>query len=66
MEIERIKALDEVFVFVNNQNVESVEVTKPKIQLSIDISPDDKVIVMGRKITSKGSVYYNIVNYRGQ
>ncbi len=66
MEIERIKALDEVFVFVNNINVESVEVTKARIQLSIDISPDDKVIVMGRKITSKGSVYYNIVNYKGQ
>ena len=66
LELERINALDEVFVFVNNQNVESVEVIKPKIQLNIDISPDDKIIVMGRKITPKGSIYYNIVNYKTQ
>ena len=66
LELGRLAVLDKVFVFVNNQNVESVEVTKPKIQLSINISPEDKVMVMGRKVTNKGSIFYNLVNYSAQ
>jgi hypothetical protein len=66
LELGRLAALDKVFVLVNNLNVESVEVTKAKIHLNIDISPEDKVMVMGRKVTKKGSVFYNLVNYSAQ
>ena len=63
LELERINALDEVFVLVNNLNVECIEVTQPRINLNVSIKPADSVMVMGRKVTAKGSMIYNIVNY---
>jgi hypothetical protein len=63
LEIGRINMLDEVFVLVNNRNVEGIEVTKPRINLNVNIKPNDSVMVMGRKLTVKGSAFYNIVNY---
>ncbi len=66
LELGRLNVLDEVFVIVNNRNVEGIEVTKPRINLNISIKPNDSVMVMGRKITSKGSVFYNLVNFKGK
>jgi hypothetical protein len=64
LELGRINSLDEVFVLVNNRNVEGVEVTKSRININVNIKPNDSVMVMGRKITAKGEVFYNLVNYR--
>jgi hypothetical protein len=64
LEMGRINVLDEVFVLVNNINLESIEVTEPRITLNINIKPNDSVMLMGRKATSKGSVFYNLVNYK--
>lgn len=66
LELGRLNVLDEVFVIVNNRNVEGIEVTKPRINLNISIKPNDSVMVMGRKITSKGSVFYNLANFKGK
>ncbi len=63
LELGRLNALNEVFVLVNNVNVEGIEVTKPRINLNVSIKPADSVMVMGRKVTAKGSMIYNIVNY---
>lgn len=64
LELGRINSLDEVFVLVNNRNVEGVEVTKSRININVNIKPNDSVMVMGRKTTVKGEVFYNLVNYR--
>lgn len=64
LELGRLNALDEVFILVNNVNVEGIEVTQPTITLNVRIKPSDSVMVMGRKATPKGSVFYNLVNYK--
>lgn len=63
-ELGCLNALDEVFVLVNNRNVEGIEVTKSRINLNVYIKQIDSVMVMGRKKTRAGEVFYNIVNYR--
>jgi hypothetical protein len=63
LELGRLNALDEVFILVNNVNVEGIEVTQPKINFNVSIKPNDSIMVMGRKVTAKGSMIYNIVNY---
>ena len=63
LELGRLNALDEVFVLVNNKNLEGIEVTKPRIKLNVNIKPTDSVMVMGRKVNPKGFVIYNLVNY---
>lgn len=63
LELGRVNALDEIFVLVNNRNVEDIEVTKTRININIDIKPNDSVKLMGRKKTAKGEVFYNLVNY---
>jgi hypothetical protein len=63
LELGRPNALDEVFVLVNNRNVEVVEVTKARININVNIKPKDLVMVMGRKKTAKGEVFYNLTNY---
>jgi hypothetical protein len=65
LELGRLNVLDEVFVLVNNVNVEGIEVTKPKINFNVSIKPNDSVMVMGRKVTAKGSLLYNLVNFNG-
>lgn len=64
LELGRVNALDEVFVLVNNVNVEGIEVTQPRINLNVSIKPNDSVMVMGRKLTAKATVFYNLVNYK--
>lgn len=64
LELGRLNALDEVFVLVNNINAEGIKVTKPGINLNVSVKPNDSVMVMGRKATPKGSVFYNLVNYK--
>jgi hypothetical protein len=63
LELGLPNALDEVFVLVNNRNVEVVEVTKARININVNIKPKDLVMVMGRKKTAKGEVFYNLTNY---
>jgi transglutaminase/protease-like cytokinesis protein 3 len=63
LELGRLNALDEIFVLVNNRNVEGIEVTKSRINLNVNIRHNDYVMVMGRKVTDKGSFFYNLVNY---
>jgi len=65
LELGRLNALDEIFVLVNNRNVEGVEVTKSRININVNIKPNDSVMVMGRKIAAKGSIFYNLVSYKG-
>lgn len=65
LELGRLNALDEVFVLVNKIKVGGIEVTQPRINLKVSIKPNDSVKVMGRKVTAKGSVFYNLVNYKG-
>ena len=66
LELGRLNVLDEVFVLVNNRNVEGIEVTKPRINLNVNIKPNDSVMVMGRKLTANGSIFFNLVNYQVQ
>lgn len=64
LEQGRLNALDEVFILINNINIEGIEVTQPRINLNVSVKPNDSVRVMGRKVTAKGSMFYNLVNYR--
>ena len=64
LELGRLCALDEVFVLVNNINAEGIKVTKPRINLNVSVKPNDSVMVMGRKLTNRGEVIYNLVNYK--
>lgn len=64
LELGHLYALDEVLVLVNNKKIEGIEVTKSRIKSNVNIKPNDSVKVMGRKVTAKGSLFYNLVNYR--
>lgn len=64
LELGRLCALDEVFVLVNNINVEGIEVTKPRINLNVNVKPNDSIMIMGKKVTAKGALFYNLVNFK--